>query len=348
MKEQYKTPRSLGRPAAAATVIGLAVAVSAGPAQATPERASAAVVDDVLVISGTNAGDRITLDFTALDSAAVVLGDRVQRFDPRTFHAASVYLRAGDDDFRTLSAGSLVDVPLTIRSGAGNDDVAGGAANDVVKGGSGDDFLLGGAGTDLVYGGRGADFVNGGVGTDTEVLGFGDDTAAWNPGEGNDAISGGLGRDSLAFNGSGGDEVMSLSANGQSAVFLRSPGSIRMDLDGVEGLALATLGGIDTVTVNDLRGTDLDVAAIDLSVGGAGDTKGDTVTVNGTDQADSIAVDARGSAVDVSGLRTRIVLTGSESFDHLQLNTRAGNDRVDVSDAAKALIGILVDFGTDQ
>ena len=85
MKEQSRTNRSFGRAAAATTLIGLVAAVSAGPAQATPARASAAVVDDVLVISGTNAADRITVDFTALDSVVVDLGRR-PRPAPRPAH----------------------------------------------------------------------------------------------------------------------------------------------------------------------------------------------------------------------------------------------------------------------
>ena len=140
MKMHIRTNRSVGRAAAATTLIGLVAAVSAGPAQANPARASAAVVNDVLVISGTNAADRITVDFTALDSVVVGLGpDHAQRLDRRTFHSVSVYLRAGDDDFRTISGGSLADVPLTVRSGAGDDTVVGGAANDVLEGDSGED-----------------------------------------------------------------------------------------------------------------------------------------------------------------------------------------------------------------
>jgi Ca2+-binding RTX toxin-like protein len=350
MKEQSRTNRWFGRAAAATTLIGLVAAVSAGPAQATPAGASAAVVDDVLVISGTNAADRITVDFTALDSVVVDLGhDHVQRLDPRTLHSVSVYLHAGDDDFRTLSAGSLADVPLTVRAGAGDDTVVGGAANDVLEGGSGEDFLLGGAGIDLLYGGRGADFVNGGVGTDTEVLGPGDDTAAWNPGEGNDAIRGGLGRDTLVFNGSDADERMSLTANGTSAVFLRSPGSIRMDLDGVERLDLATLGGTDAVTIGDLSGTALTVADIDLSsVAGTGDAKADTVVVNGTDRPDRVDVAAHADAVDVTGLTSETVVTGGEPTDRLEIDTFEGADSVTVDDAARARLDIAVDLGADQ
>ena len=350
MKVQSRTKRSLGRAAAATTMIGLVAAVSAGPAQATAARASAAVVDDVLVISGTNAADRITVDFTALDSVVVDLGhDHVQRLDPRTFDSVSVYLRAGDDDFRTLSGGSLADVPLTVRSGAGDDTAVGGAANDVLKGGSGEDFLLGGAGTDRVYVGRGADFVNGGVGTDTEVLGPGDDTAAWNPGEGNDAISGGLGRDTLAFNGSDVDEQMSLTADGTSAVFLRSQGAIRMDLDGVERLDLATFGGADTVTIGDLSGTALTVADIDLAAAaGTGDNEIDTVVVNGTDRPDRVEVARYAGAVDVTGLRAETVVGGGEPDDRLEIDTFQGDDSVTVDQAARALLDIAVDLGPDQ
>ena len=350
MNEQSRTNRSFGRAAAATTLIGLVAAVSAGPAQATPARASAAVVDDVLVISGTNAADRITVDFTALGSVVVDLGHHhVRRLDPRTFHSVSVYLGAGGDDFRTLSGGSLADVSLTVRSGAGDDTVVGGAANDVLKGGSGEDFLLGGAGTDLVYAGLGADFVNGGVGTDTEVLGSGADTAAWNPGEGNDAISGGHGRDTLAFNGSDADERMSLTADGTSAVFLRSPGTIRMDLDGVERLDLATLGGADAVTIGDLTGTALTVADIDLSsAAGTGDVKPDTVVVNGTDRPDRVDVTAHAGAVDVTGLTGETVVTGGEPTDRLEIDTFEGDDSVTVDDAARALLDIAVDLGADQ
>ena len=185
-----------------------------------------------------------------------------------------------------------------------------------------------------MVGGNGADFVNGGVGTDVEVLGNGDDTAAWNPGEGNDTIDGGLGRDTLAFNGSNGDEQMSLSANGPSAVFLRNLGNIRMDLDGVERLDLATFGGVDTVTIGDLSGTDVTTAEIDLAATtGAADAKDDTVQVNGTDQADRVDVAADGGAVEVTGLAAQTSVTGGDPTDRLQINTFGGDDSVTVSDA---------------
>ena len=261
----------------------------------------------------------------------------------------SVSLGNGDDAFSTATGGSAAtDLPLDIAGGNGRDTVAGGANSDFIFGDNGDDRLLGGAGVDVLFGDRGNDFVNGQVGADTELLGSGDDTAAWLPGEGSDIVIGGSGADTLAFTGAGGDEVMSLSANGRGAVFLRSPGAIRMDLDGVERLAVTTLGGVDAVTVNDLSGTDLVEASIDLSVGGVGDLEDDTVTVNGTDGADSIAVDSRVGGVVVSGLQPGTVITGNEPTDRLNVNAGNGTDQVAVSDEVKALIAVLVDLGTGQ
>ena len=352
MEDHDRVLRTFKQAAVATTLTAIAVAVTALPSFATPERASAEVVDGVLVVNGTNDADRITVDFSPGNAVAVNLGDgsAAHRFDRATFRSASVSLHAGDDDFRAITGGSATtDVPLTVHAGAGDDFVLGGAANDVLYGGFGEDEVLGGAGTDLVFGGRGADEVNGGVGTDTEVLGPGDDTAAWNPGEGNDTIDGGSGRDTLAFNGSDGDERMSLTANGQSAVFLRSLGSIRMDLVGVERLDLAALGGTDNVTVGDLSGTDVDEADIDLGAAdGSGDHKTDAVVVDGTDAADGVDVTASGSTVDVNGLRTVTRISGGETTDHLEVDAAGGNDRVDVSDAARALLAIAVDLGAGQ
>jgi hypothetical protein len=311
--------------AAAATAILASATLAGGAAQATPAQAGAVVVNDVLTISGTSADDQITIDFTALDTVVVDLGDSfgTRRFAAGSFHAATVDLRSGDDQFRTISGGVLADVPTTVTAGNGND------------------IATTGAGRDVLVGGNGADFVNGGVGTDVEVLGNGDDTAGWNPGDGNDTIDGGLGRDTLEFNGSNGDELMSLSANGTSAAFLRNLGNIRMDLDGVERLDLATFGGVDTVTIGDLSGTDVTTAEIDLAATtGAPDAKDDTVQVFGTNQSDQVDVTADGSTVDVTGLAAQTSITGGDPTDRLQIDTLGGDDRVTVSDGARALLTI--------
>ena len=79
---------------------------------------------------------------------------------------------------------------------------------------------------------------------------------------------------------------MSLSANGERSLFLRDVANIRMDMDDVERLDLTALGGIDTVTVDDMSGTDFRQADVDLSgPAGGGDGEADIVTVNGTDRS---------------------------------------------------------------
>jgi Ca2+-binding RTX toxin-like protein len=331
--------------AAAATAIAATATLAGVPAQAAPAGAGASVVGDVLTVTGTNAGDAISIDFSPLDSVVVDLGggSGTRRFAAGTFHSAVVDLRNGDDQLRTVSGGVLADVPMTVTAGNGDDVVTTGAGGDLLDGGNGDDLLLGGAGTDRLVGANGSDVVNGQVGTDVEVLGNGDDTAAWNPGEGNDAVDGGLGSDTLAFNGSNGDEQMSLSANGRSAVFLRTQGTIRMDLDGVERLDLATFGGVDTVTIGDLSGTEVTTADIDLAgTNGAADTRDDTVLVTGTAGSDAVGVSADGDAVAVDGLPARTSVSGGDPTDVLRVDTSGGDDQVAVSDQARALLDIQV------
>ena len=64
------------------------------------------------------------------------------------------------------------------------------------------------------------------------------------------------GWDTLDFNGADGDEQMSLTPNGSRSLFLRTQGNIRMDMDGVEKLDLTALAGVDTITLDDMSGTD--------------------------------------------------------------------------------------------
>jgi len=123
-----------------------------------------------------------------------------------------------------------------------------------------------------------------------------------------------------------------------------------MDMDGIEALDLTTLGGADSVTINDMHGTDFRQANIDLSAaGGAGDGAADLVTLNGGDAPEHVAVGAAFSGVDVKGLRPETVIMGSEvALDHLQINTFGGNDRINVDPATATQIGVTTDLGTGQ
>ena len=81
------------------------------------------------------------------------------------------------------------------------------------------------------------------------------------------------GNDTLVFNGANVNENFDISANGSRVRLFRDVGNITMDLNGVETIRLAALGGADTITVNDLTGTDVTQVAIDLAA--AGTTGGD-------------------------------------------------------------------------
>ena len=210
-------------------------------------------------------------------------------------------------------------------------------------------MIHGGVGVDLIVGDNGDDTVDGDRGNDIEFLGSGDDTAVWLPGEGSDVVNGDGGEDALAFVGADGNEVDDLSASGHRVLFSREPGAVRMDLDGVEQLDLTVLRGADSVTVNDVTGTDLQSANVDLGPQGVGDAQNDdTVTVNGTNNADQISVGASAGIVEVTGLQPALRISNGEPADHLHVHSQDGNDQVRVPDDARALIGVIVDLGAGQ
>ena len=134
-------------------------------------------------------------------------------------------------------------------------------AADVINAGGGDDVIDSAGGNDVVTGGRG---------NDVAILGSGNDTFIWNPLDGSDTVVGQGGFDTLVFNGSNANENIEIAANGGRTTLFRDVGNVTMDLDGVERIALAALGGADTVVVNDLAGTAVKQVAIDLAAQGGG------------------------------------------------------------------------------
>jgi hypothetical protein len=257
------------------------------PAAAAENAGSAFIANNTLTITGTNRPDVVALSADATEVRVAFGSDPadVGRFNIADFNAISVTLGNGDDQF-TEALGVLANKTLTVAGENGNDTINAGDGNDVLIGGNGDDRVDAGKGTDAVF------------------LGNGNDFFVWNPGQGSDAVDGGNGiEDVMQFNGANVNETMSLSANGSQAVFLRDPGPIRMDMNDIEIFNLAALGGIDNVTINNLDGTAVRHANIDLAGGGGGDQQADVVTVNGTNQADRVAVTARAGQIDVAGSR---------------------------------------------
>src|SRR5262249_13950497 len=156
-------------------------------------------------------------------------------------------------------------------------------------------------------GSRGNDVLEGGRGNDIMFGGAGDDVFTWDPGDGSDVIEGQGGHDTLEFDGANISEHIDISANGNRVRFFRDIGNVTMDLHGVEQIDFNAKGGADTITVNDLSGTDVTQVNIDL---GAGDGAADTVIVNGTAGDDVILVSGDASATDVAGLAAAVHITG--------------------------------------
>jgi Ca2+-binding RTX toxin-like protein len=269
------------------------------------------------------------------------------------------------DDIQITADGSAVDVfgaPVTLRiehSEAANDKLTvnglGGA--DTITGERGLAALIqlvinGGTEVDALTGGDGNDRIAGQQANDSMFGGSGDDTLVWDPGDANDLVEGQAGNDTMEFNGSAGAENFSFTANGGRLTFFRNVGSITMDVDDTERVDLRALGGADTALVNDLTGTDVTAANIDLAaaIGGTtGDGAADAITVNGTNGADDVAVATNGGVVDVTGLFTAVGISHSEvANDSLAINGFGGDDDVAIGGGVAELIQTLVDLGSGE
>ena len=337
-----KRLRALQGGAAIGASVAAMLAFSAAPAFASY---TAGVQGGTLQIKGDAASDKLALRLSPTDPNTLQVdvgedGTADFAFDRSTFTAINVQAGGGNDEVRVDQSGGLfTNDALTIDGGAGNDTLIGG---------DGDDVLIGGAGNDSVIGARGSD---------TALLGSGADTFTWNPGDGSDTIEGQDGNDTEIFNGSNASEHIDLSANGSRVRLFRDVASITQDMNGIENLALSTLGSSDVVTVNDLTGTDLKHANVNLAAGdGGGDGAPDTIIANGTDGSDTVHVGSNPAGnVVVSGLATQLEVSGSEAAtstspgDTVQVNTLGGDDTITngIGVSGPAAIGVDGGAGSD-
>ncbi|HEX5088102.1 MAG TPA: calcium-binding protein [Nocardioides sp.] len=286
---------------------------------------------DAVVVNGGGVGEA----FTATANATRVRFDRVSplpfSLDIGTSERLVVNGNGGDDSF--TASGDLASLIAL--------DIDGGTGNDLINGGNGNDTLTGGLGDDTVDGNGGAD---------TAALGDGDDTFVWDAGDGSDIVEGETGQDALVFNGAAAAEQLTLSANGTRARLARDLGHVTMDLDGIELVDTNAFGGADTVTIDDLSGTDVtetDVALTGAPGGKAGDATADSVVVNATDGADTATITGdEDDAVSVSGLHALVQVFASDGpSDTLTFNALGGDDTVDATGLAAGSIGLTVNGG---
>lgn len=317
------------------TIAAVLVAALAGTPAAAAPIVNAEVTGGALRISGSQSPDRIALRLDASDPNQLQVdvaddGSADFTFDRTTFGAIDVDADNGDDTIRIDEVHGIFTSTESTR----------------IDGQNGNDTLLGGGGAETFMGGNGDDLADGNGGADTAFLGRGDDVFVWDPGDGSDVVEGGSGSDTMVFNGASGNEFMAATAVGGRVSFTRNLGNIVMDLDDVEAIDVRALAGTDTVTVNDVRGTDLERVDVDLAAalgGSTGDAQADVVTDVGTDGDDSIAADANGAAVEVSGLAAFVGITHADpASDTLVIDTRAGVDEVALDPALAALILVSV------
>ena len=336
-----RSPANLGprrplRLITASAVLGLVAIASPAVSSASTHK-----VQDVrakLTHDGTlevNGGHRA-------NALALRLGDRTQ-----------VQVDVGDDGSADFTFARSDLRAIEVNMGSGNDavrvDDTNGAFTDsiptTIAGGAGDDSLIGGAGAETFLGGDGNDTIDGGKGNDTASLGDGNDVFSWDPGEGSDVIDGQTGSDRMLFNGGAGADTVTMTANFGRLTFFRNPGNVTMDTDNVETVDFNALGGPDSVTVNDLTGTDVTQTNLDLAAelgGSAADGALDNVVVNATKGDDTINVDGSRAGVDVTGLAAAVSIKHADPTDSLFLNTVAGKDGVIVN-GVTGLLQLLVD-----
>src|SRR6185295_5528342 len=104
-------------------------------------------------------------------------------------------------------------------------------------------------------------------------------------------------------------------------------------LNDVETVDFRALGGADNIVVGDLSGTDVTRIDLDLrgSLGG-GDGAADTVTVNGTQGADTFGAAGDSGGINVFGLHTEVnIFFQEQALDRLTLNGQGGDDVIDAT-----------------
>jgi Ca2+-binding RTX toxin-like protein len=278
----------------------------------------------------------------------------------------------GDDDVEVTGSGTSVAVAglaarinvthsegandaLTISGHVGDDVItattlAAGVVKLILDGGDGDDTLLGSQGADTFLGGDGDDFIFGDNGNDVAFMGGGDDVFQWDPGDGNDTVEGQDGFDTMLFLGAGASENVDIVANGGRVLFNRNVANVVMDLNDVERIDFRALGGADNIVIGDLSGTDATQIDLDLrGPNGGGDGVADTVTANGTQGDDVIAIAGDAGGVRVSGLQAEVNIIFQEAAnDRLTINGQGGDDVINASGLAADGIQLTLNGGLGE
>jgi Ca2+-binding RTX toxin-like protein len=180
-----------------AIIAAQAAAVAYG--QAPPSTTASTAATYTVVLAGGSEQNTIRIWLTpdgrsyVIDSAVPLeVGGTVCENSPgnvnqlvcRAPMVAGFEVNAGIGNDIVMVSGA-VEIPVTMRGGAGRDILVGGSGPDKLSGGEGDDHLIGRGGDDLIYGGPGDDLIVGGPGDDVLRGGTGQDSVGGGPGENN-------------------------------------------------------------------------------------------------------------------------------------------------------------------
>jgi len=270
---------------------------------------------DVVIVNGTGNADEIDVFGAGTSVSVIGLTVGVNVTNSEGANDSLVINALANDDRVTASTLPAGIIKLTL------------------DGGLGDDTLLGSQGADVFLGGDDNDFIFGDNGNDLALMGSGDDVFQWDPGDGNDTIEGQGGADAMLFFGSNSNENIDIVANGGRVLFVRNVANVQMDMDDVETIDFRALGGVDNIVVGDLSGTNVTQIGLDLrGPNGGGDGQVDTVTVNGTNGADTFGATGDAAGITVFGLQAAVKLFFQEQVnDRLILNALGDHDVIDAT-----------------
>ena len=309
----------------------------------------------------------------------IVIGESVQ---------VSAILKGGDGEDTLIYAGTGT---ADISGGKHNDLLIGGSNHDILRGNEGNDQMIGGGGNDHLTGGEGNDRMEGGRGTDNLDGESGVDTYFWKAGDGSDQLrDSGLGDDNqlivqggvtsagLAGNNDFNDTIeLNKSPNGANEDYRILGNGDVLTVKNIRDLTISSGKGADSITVNDLGALGLSSLILDVgssnpggqgvtveadengstefttnaTTTGLGDGSKDTVTFNGTDDADQIVVtpnlnDPDQVRLTFNGSVTVDIVNSTAGQDELIIDAKGGADSVDV-DSNRIDIRVLGGAGDD-
>jgi S-layer protein len=242
-----------GAVAGAADVLNLVINTDGSTAAGIVVAADVETININSTDSGTSASnvaaavDTLTLQATSATNIVVTGRNGINLTNTgntkvTSFDASAV---AGDNSADTAAnlavtfASANTTTSVTIKGGAGSDNLTGNTGTDMIDGGAGNDSIDGGAGADSLMGGAGDDIITGGTGNDAIDGGAGNDTI--NTGLGADAITLGTGTDTVAFNLASAVTAVSTIADFDAGTSTTAVDKISVTVTGAAWAAAATV-----------------------------------------------------------------------------------------------------------